>query len=482
MMTRNVLLMACFIIAVLFSPMAEGGQAGKRPDKLSPAFHRGRLEELYRRCPDGLILLRGEVSWYRKREMRAFDPAYADYNFKQERNLYYLTGIEVPDSFVLIDPKRKEVRLYTDWKNARELEKVRKLDYVGGPFPTAAFLHDVLDRSRDYPALYSLYVPFLEAGNLYGKTGALTGVFPPGLGEPLTEEMQFARRLAETFPDLRLKSLTPVLMGMQRIKQEEEIRLLRRANEIAAHGVVEAIKAVRPGLYDHDINAVLEYVFMREGSANPTFAPNVMSGPNAFLDLLPLWSDYDHLDRQMKTGEAVFIDVGAETAYYVSDIGRTVPVSGKFTSEQKKLYDIYLPCFLKAERSVRPGVTQHDLEKICAACAQDQLHDLGEGTLRKTVEEFVREVESHPTLGHYQDLNVMGAGAGYDEPLEPGMVFAIEPVLYSKEQDFAVFVEDVILVTANGYDVLSKGMPYTTEEIEKLMAQKSIIEATAERK
>jgi Xaa-Pro aminopeptidase len=481
-MTRNVQLTACLLIALLFSPMTQVGQGGKRSDKLSPAFHRGRLEELYRRCPDGLILLRGELSWYRKREMRAFDPEYADYNFKQERNLYYLTGIEVPDSFVLIDPKRKEVRLYTDWKDARELGEVSKLDYVSGPYPAAAFLHDVLDRSPDYSALYVLYVPFLEAGNLYGKTGALTGVFPPGLGEPLTEETQFARRLAETFPNLRVKSLVPSLLEMQRIKQEEEIQLLRRANEIAALGVVEAIKAVRPGLYDHDINAVLEYVFTREGSVNPTFAPNVMSGPNAFLDLLPLWSDYDHLDRQMKTGEAVFIDVGAEASYYVSDIGRTAPVSGKFTAEQKKLYDIYLPCFLKVERSIRPGVTQRDLEKICAACARDQLRDLGEGAVGKAVERFVREVESHPTLGHYQDLNVMGAGAGYDEPLEPGMVFAIEPVLYSKELNFAVFVEDVILVTADGHEVLSKGMPYTTEEIEKLMTQKSIIEVSAGRR
>jgi Xaa-Pro aminopeptidase len=481
-MTKKVRLTVCFPIALLFSLMTQVGQAEKRPDRLSPAFHRGRLEELYRRCPDGLVLLRGELSWYRKREMRSFDPEYADYNFKQERNLYYLTGIEVPDSFVLIDPKKKEVRLYTDWKGARELEQVRKLDYVSGPYPPTAFLHDVLDRSPDYSVLYALYAPILEAGNLYGKTGALTGVFPPGLGEPLTEEAQFARRLAETFPSLRVKSLTSVLFEMQRIKQEEEIRLLRRANEIAALGVVEGIKAVRPGLYDHDINAVLEYVFTREGSVNPTFAPNVMSGPNAFLDLLPLWSDYDHLDRQMKAGEAVFIDVGAETSYYVSDIGRTAPVSGKFTAEQKKLYDIYLPCFLKVERSIRPGVTQHDLEKICAACAQDQLHDLGAGPLREAVEGFVREVESHPTLGHYQDLNVMGAGAGYDEPLEPGMVFAIEPVLYSKELHFAVFVEDVILVTADGYDVLSKGMPYTTEEIEKLMTQKSIIEASAGRR
>ena len=481
-MGRSLRFIFFWFLTFLCTAMAPSAFAAKRPEKLSPAFHKNRLEELYRRCPDGLILLRGEVSWYRKREMRTFDASYADNNFKQERNLYYLTGIEVPDSFVLIDPRKKEVRLYTDWKGPRELEEARKLDYVSGPYPADVFLHDVLARSSDYAALYALYAPFLEAGNLYGKTGALSGVFPPGLGEPLSEETQFARRLAEMFPSLRVRSVAPVLLEMQKIKQAEEIRLLRRANEIAADGVVEAIKAIRPGLYDHDINAVMEYVFTRAGSVNPTFALNVMSGPNAFLDLLPLWSDYDHLDRQMKAGEAVFLDVGAEVGYYVSDIGRTAPVSGKFTPEQKKLYDIYLPCFLKAERSVRPGVTQHDLEKICATCAREQLPGLKETYLRNAVEEFVREVESHSTLGHYQDLNVMGAGAGNDEPLQTGMVFAIEPVLYSKDQNFAVFIEDVILVTADGYDVLSKGMPYTTDEIEKLMSQKSIIQASDERK
>lgn len=464
-------------VALAFAFAHPPVRAGERPAKLSATFHKERLDELFRACPDGLILLRGEVSWYRKRELRSFDSSYSDYNFKQERNLYYLTGIEVPDSFVLIDPKKKEVRLYSDWKGARELAELRKLDYVSGPFPADTFLHDVLDRSTNYGSLYALFVPFLQAGNLYGKTGPLTGIFPAGLGEPVSDETQFAHRLAETFPTHRIKSVYPALLEMQKIKHEEEIRILRIANEIAANAVVEGIKAVKPGLYDHDVSAVIQYVFTREGSANPTFAMNVMSGPNAFLDLLPLWSDYDHLDRRMNAGEAVFLDVGAEVEYYVSDIGRTAPVSGKFTPDQKKLYDIYLPCFLKAERSIRPGATQHELAKICASCAREQLPNLPTGHFRKDVEEFAQEVESHSTLGHYQDLNVMGSGAGNDEPLQPGMIFAIEPVLYSKELNFAVFVEDVILVTPDGYDVLSKGMPYTTEEIEKLMSQKSIIEA-----
>jgi len=454
---------------------------GSFPEKLPPAFHKNRLEELYRRCPDGLILLRGEGDWFRKRELRQFDSSYMDSNFKQERNLYYLTGIEVPNSFVLINPRKKEVRLYTDWRNERELQELKKLDYVQGPFPAASFLRDVMIAAEGYQDIYALYVPFPQAGSLYGKTGALTGVFPPGLGEPVTEETQFAHKLAETFPSHRIKSVYPIVFEMQKVKQPEEIRLLRRANEIAARGVVEAIKAIRPNLYDHDINAVINYVFTREGGAAPTFALNIMSGPNMFLNLLPLWSDYYHLDRQIKAGEGVFIDVGTEVAYYVSDIGRTAPVSGKFTSEQRKLYRIYLQCFLKAEQSVRPGVTQRDLTKIVADCARNQLPELREAWLKATVTEFAKSVESHSTLGHYQDLNVLGAGPSDDEPLRPGMVFAIEPVLYAKDQNFAVFMEDVVLVTATGYEVLSTGMPYSPEEVESLMTKTGIIAAADER-
>jgi len=213
----------------------------------------------------------------------------------------------------------------------------------------------------------------------------------------------------------------------------------------------------------------------------PTFAFNVMSGPNSFLNLLPLWSDYDHLDRQMRAGEGALLDVGAEVDYYVSDIGRSAPVSGKFSVEQKALYESYLPCFLKSEKSIRPGLTQRDLVKICAACARDELSRSQEPYLKTALSDFVRDLESHSSLGHYQDMNVMGAGPENDEPLQPGMVFAIEPILYSAQQNFVVFLEDVILVTDNGYDVLSRGMPYTVQEVENVMRQTSIIEAVDHR-
>ncbi|HXN21929.1 MAG TPA: aminopeptidase P N-terminal domain-containing protein [Candidatus Dormibacteraeota bacterium] len=477
MRTHSVSLLVLGFLLFLTSPAFSAAL----PEKLSPEFHKNRLEELYRRCPNGLILLRGELDWFRKRELRQFDSSYSDPDFKQERNLYYLTGIEVPNSFVLIDAKKKEVRLYSDWKGEYELQQAKRLDYVKGPFPADRFLYDVLQLTPDYEKLYTLYIPILESGTLHGKTAALTGVFPPGMPNPLTEEMQFARGLAEIFPSQRINSLASILAEMQKVKQPEEIRLLRRANEIAAHAVVEAMKSIRPGLHDHDIRAVIDYTFKRDGGVGATFANNVMSGPNMFSNLLPLWSDYYHRDRQLGAGEGTFIDIGTEVGYYVSDIGRTAPVSGKFTAEQRKLYDIYLPCFLKAEQSIRPGATQHNLVEITAQCAESQLPGLGD-PYRISVQEWIKSLRSHTTLGHYQDLNVLGVGAGDDEPLMAGMVFAIEPVLYSKELNFAVFIEDVILVTENGYDVLSKGMPYTSAEVEKIMAQPGIVQAEEARR
>lgn len=446
--------------------MTHRGQEDRLGAKLSPEFHRSRLEEIWQRCPDGLILLRGELDWFKKRELRSFDPAYTEPNFKQERHLYYLTGIEVPNSFVLIDPRRKEVHLYTDWENDRQLREAMEPGLVTAVHPTAAFLRDVRICGEGCDCLYTLYVPFPEDGGLVAKTRVMTGVFPPGMGEPVTEETQFARRLAKLFPSHRVKSLAPILAAMQRIKHPEEIRLLRKANRVAVKAILEAIRTIRPGCYDHEVAAAIQYAICGDGGARPTFPPNVMSGPNVFQSILHIWSDYHHLDRELAAGDAVYIDVGAEVNYYVSDIGRTFPVGGVFMPEQRRLYDLYLHCYLEALRSVRPGVTQAKLLETAVSAMRRQLPDLHEPYLQNAANGFIEMTSARPMLGHYVDMNVIGAGAGRDTALEPGMVFVIEPLLFCKEQQFGVFVEDTILVTDSGYEILSDGLPVTADDIE----------------
>ena len=443
--------------------------------KLSPEFHSGRLEELYHRCEDGLILLRGEWDWFRKREVRSFDPSYRDTDFKQEKNLYYLTGLEIPNCFVLIDPRRRQFNVYTDWHNPRELENARALGVDRVKVP-CSFLRDVRIYGEQYENLYTVYTPLLEHGPMFTKNAVMTGMFPPGMGEPLTEEMQFARRLSELFPSHHIKSLCPVLDEMRKIKQPEEIRLLRAANKASVQGVLEALKAIRPGLYNHDISAVIDYTFRREGAVGLTFADNLMSGPHQFTKLDLLWADYSHLDRELIDGEGIFIDVGAEVGYYLSDIGRTAPVAGRFTQEQRQLYEAYLPCYLRALRSIRPGTTQQDLVRECVSTMEYQLANMKEDWLRKAGQDFITMTRNRPALGHYIDMDVIGKGAVPDEPLKPGMVFAIEPLLFCAEMKFAVFVEDNVVVTQDGYEILSSGLPYAAEEIETIMAKSGMID------
>ncbi|MBI4446288.1 MAG: aminopeptidase P family protein [Acidobacteria bacterium] len=445
--------------------------------RLSRSFHQNRIAELCSRCHDGLILLRGELDWFRKRELRLFDPAYGEPNFKQEKNLYYLTGIEVPNSFVMIDPRDGRAHLYTDWDGPREIERAKTLGVVDEMHASTPLLRDLRIKSAAYECIYTLYSPFPEAGSLVAKTGPMTGIFPPGMAEPLGDDLQFARQLTALFPGVRVKSLHPILQEMQKIKLPEEIELLRRANEIAVSGIIAAMKAIRPGLYDHHVAAVIDYALLHEGASRLAFPANIMSGPNAFTKLLHLWSDYTHRNRRLEAEDAVFIDVGAEFQYYQSDIGRTVPGSGKFNTRQKEIYELYLRCYSATLESVAPGVTQRDLLNKCVATMQEQSRHLKADYLRKAAEQFVQITSARPMLGHYVDMNVIGAGAGVDEPLQPGMVFVIEPLLFSEETGFAVFMEDTILVTEDGYELLSKGLPNSADEIELVMSEPAFLEA-----
>src|SRR5207253_5881570 len=141
----------------------------------------------------------------------------------------------------------------------------------------------------------------------------------------------------------------------------EEIRLLREANMASVQGVLAGIRSLRAGAYDHDVVGEIEQTFLAHGASGPTFAANIMSGPNAFQKLGQLWADYSHLDRQLQEGDCVFLDVGAEVGYYLADIGRTAPVGGRFSPDQRQVYNLYLPCYLAALRSIRPGMSQRDL-------------------------------------------------------------------------------------------------------------------------
>jgi Xaa-Pro aminopeptidase len=281
---------------------------------------------------------------------------------------------------------------------------------------------------------------------------------------------------------------------MRLVKDEHEIAALRKAAEISALSLVEAMRAIRPGMNDLELAGLMEYVWRREGSPRNSFGPIVASGPSA-VSLYTLRSEnYRPVYRVMQEGELVFIDYGAaEWDMYTSDVCRTFPVSGRFTPRQREVYEVVLEALYAALATIRPGVMKRDVIRAAAGVFQAHGYDDYEDIETMGVERvwglmpsptyWIERDGGHTDysgargtgvrdLGHHVGLDALDS-RDYSMPLEPGMVFTVEPKIYIPDEGIAIMIEEVVLVTEDGYENLSASAPTTVEEIERVMAERS---------
>jgi Xaa-Pro aminopeptidase len=314
---------------------------------------------------------------------------------------------------------------------------------------------------------------------------------PPGLAAPLTHEAQLSRNIASLVPDVELRDVRPFVARLRAIKDSYEIAALREAARISGVGMIEAMRAARPGMNDREIGGLMEYVWKREGSQRPSFTPIVMSGPN-LMTLFTLQRErYNAVNNVMKAGDLLFIDYGAaEWNMYGSDLCRTIPVSGRFTPEQRKYYDIVLEAQEAAIAHIRPGVLMVDVIKRAAGVFQQHGLQPNEDIARMGVDRVWGLMPS-PThyltrnagitrysaagfgvrdIGHMVGLEATD-GRDWSRPLEAGMVVTIEPKLYIPELGIAIMIEDEILVTLSGHENLSATVPKRAIDIERVMAE-----------
>jgi Xaa-Pro aminopeptidase len=278
---------------------------------------------------------------------------------------------------------------------------------------------------------------------------------------------------------------------MRLIKDQHEIAALRTAAEISGKGMIEGMRALRPGMNDRELAGLMEYMWKREGSPRSSFPPIVSSGTHAMTFFSLLRENYNAVDRTMEAGDLVFVDYGAaEYMTYTADLCRTWPVSGRFTPEQRKYYDIVLEAQEAAIAAVRPGVMMLDVIKAAARVFQrhgleqyenvgamgvdrvwgimpSPTHYLTRGAGIVRYNSFGRGVRD---LGHHIGLEVQDS-RDYSMPLAPGMVFTIEPKIYIPDKNIAIMIEDMILVTPIGHDNLSAGTPKRAEDIERIMSE-----------
>jgi Xaa-Pro aminopeptidase len=271
------------------------------------------------------------------------------------------------------------------------------------------------------------------------------------------DEMEW---LDKNVPGLKRADVREKIAAMRQIKSPGELLFLKRAVEISDDAHLEAMKMMRPGLYEYQIAAKMVEVHLMGGSEAEGYSPIVGAGPNSTA------LHYDKLSRKIEDGDIVVLDVGAQYSGYSADITRTLPANGKFTPRQREIYEIVLGAQNAAIAAAKPG------SQLCRA---------GKNSLFKIAYEYInthgKDKQGKPLgqyfihgLSHHIGLNVHDVGDSC-RPLEPGMVFTIEPGIYIPDENLGVRIEDDALVTETGIKLLSEKLPRNPDEIEKIMAE-----------
>lgn len=275
-----------------------------------------------------------------------------------------------------------------------------------------------------------------------------------------------------------LVDLSHLLFEQRLFKRQDEIALMRKAGKISAVGHRRAMQTCKPGMYEYQVQAELEYEFRRAGSNYNAYSSIVAGGANACI------LHYTENNALLNDGDLLLIDAGAEYGCYASDISRTFPVSGKFSAEQRVLYDIVLAAQHAAIEQCQLGKTWDDPHKAAVQVLTQGLID--EGLLQGSLEENLEQQHfsrfyMHRT-GHWLGMDVHDVGDYQVEEnwreLEPGMVFTVEPGLYvsaaddidSRWHNIGIRIEDNVLIRKQGYEVLTDSVPTNADEIEQLMA------------
>jgi Xaa-Pro aminopeptidase len=406
-----------------------------------------------------------------------------NYRYRQNSDFFYLTGFEEPDAIAVIAPSRD--KKFTLFVRPRDLEQEIWTGYRAGVEGAVA------DYSADEAFTINEFdekLPELINGPavLYYAFGHTTPEMDQKMIRQLALMRETNRRPLE--PPRTIVDPSSILHEMRVLKSAEEVDIMQRAADIAAEAHVEAMKAVRPGMMEYEIEAMLEAYFRKHGASGSSYTSIVGGGGNATV------LHYIDNKDQLKDGDLLLVDAGAEYKGYASDITRTFPINGKFTDAQRDIYDLVLKCQKSCVDMVRPGVRLEDLKTHSIEVLTEGMVELGllKGDPKELIEEKKYMQFYMHNLGHYLGIDVHDAGRYYfngeSRPAEAGMVMTIEPGLYispdtsripegfnkeipAKYLGIGVRIEDDVCVTQNGARVLTHKVPKEREEIEALMAK-----------
>lgn len=395
------------------------------------------------------------------------------YQYRQDDNFYYLTGFDEPNAILVLTPSGVPISVLGDTSRRRvtEILFVMKKDphremWEGRLFGPEAAMELLKIEYAATNDKFKSAAPFFAMR--YEK------VYLPTFREDFSGEIKhLLLPLHETLDDARnrieIKDPTSIVNKMRAVKSPEELRLIRRATEISVVAHRQAMTSCKPGMYEYELYAIYEYVFRKLGAEFSAYPCIVGAAENSVI------LHYRTSRKQMKDGEIVLADCGAEYHNYATDITRTFPVNGKFSKPQQEIYELVLKAQEEAMKEIKPGVPFSNASRRADQVLMEGMLQLG---IIQDTSQFKRFYPHR--LGHPVGLNVHDVSLPV---LQPGMVYTVEPGVYIPENspgvdpkyyNIGVRIEDVVLVTEDGYELLSKGLPRTVKEIEELMKKEGI--------
>ena len=378
--------------------------------------------------------------------------------FRQDNDYFYLTGNEALNGALVMDAATGASHLFLPKLSAAQIQ------YEGPNWleePDAARthgfttvqplqnLHEFLARRRSVPGADRLWVRLSERDEVnHGRADVAINtarrLVNPFAQHP-TEDAQRVSALRRQFPYYSLQDVTPHVDRLRVIKTAREIEILRYNGRVSAEAMRRAIEATAPGRFEYELEAEATHWLLKHGMQGAAYPAIVGSGPMGNQ-----WH-YEDNGRRMNAGELVVMDYAGSLDYLTVDITRTWPVSGQFTDEQLKAYRTVLAAQKAIIAAIRPGVTRDVVRRV----AEDIFRDNGFDP-------------RYAYIGHYVGLSVHDVG-DWSAPFEAGMTMAIEPILDIPKQQLHIRVEDTILVTPNGTEILSTGLPKEPEELVALV-------------
>ena len=400
---------------------------------------------------------------------------------RQTNDFYYLTGVETPHSYLLLDGRTRKATIFLPPRNRRleqsegrvlsadDVDLGRKLTGADSIQPNTAMQGDWLNNAT------TIFTPSAPAEGTSQQRIELQNANAAIANDPwdgrLSREQHFAGLLRARYPRAKIEDLTPVIDELRSLKSPREIALIKRASQIAGYALIEAMKGTRPGLREYHLDAAARYVFLANGARLEGYRSITAAGT------ANIWNAHYYRNNSvLDGGDLVLMDFAPDYHYYTSDVTRMWPVNGKFSDVQKELLGFVLEYRDAVIKVIRPGATVNQLREE-AALAMEPVFKRWKFSkpiyekAARTMVETGGGVFSHPV-----GLAVHDDGPYHRGPLKPGHVFSIDPQLRVNSENLYIRYEDVVVVTETGCENFTDFLPSKLEDIEKLTGGGGLIQ------